>query len=271
MAGIHGKVRRRDEEFTQRAVTKIWRESPSPENPYLTESCRCHGYDLLELMDKRGFVETLLLLFRGDLPSRDETRLFEQLMIALINPGPRHPATRAAMCAGVGKTDTTQILPVALTVLSGEFLGAGEIEEGMRFLRKESKNDPREVADNLLAQAARPEVGDWHIAPGFGCRFGGIDRLAMQQARLLTGAPAAGKCLAWGSAFSDALAEEGLGWLATGLAAAVFADLGIQPRLGPGLFQLLNAPGMLAHGVELANKPLTTLPFVKDEDYIIEG
>lgn len=271
MAGIHGKVRRRDEEFIQRVVTKIWQESPSLENPYLAESCRCHGYELLELMEKRGFVETLLLLFRGELPSRDETRLFEQLMIALINPGPRHPATRAAMCAGVGKTDTTQILPVALTVLSGEFLGAGEIEESMRFLRKESKNDPREVADNLLAQAARPAVGDWHVAPGFGCRFGGIERLAMQQARLLAGAPAAGKCLAWGSAFSEALAEDGLGWLATGLAAAVFADLGIQPRLGPGLFQLLNAPGMLAHGVELANKPLTALPFVKDEDYIIEG
>lgn len=270
MAGIHGKVRRRDEEFTQRVVTKIWQESPLPENPYIAESCRCQGYDLLELMEKRGFVETLLLIFTGELPGRDEARLFEQLMIALINPGPRHPATRAAMCAGVGKTDTTQILPVALTVLSGEFLGAGEIELSMRFLRKESKNDPREVAANLLAQAARPVAGDWHVAPGFGCRFGGIDCLAVRQAGLLAGSPAAGRCLAWGSAFSEALAEEDLGWLATGLAAAVFADLGIQPRLGAGLFQLLSAPGMLAHGVELANKPLTALPFIKDEDYIIE-
>ncbi|MDX9709449.1 MAG: hypothetical protein RBT64_07820 [Trichloromonas sp.] len=271
MAGTHGKVRRRDEEFTKRAATKIWQESPSPGNPYIAESCLCHGYDLLELMKKRGFVETLLLLFRGELPSKDTARLFEQLMIALINPGPRHPATRAAMCAGVGKTDTTQILPVALTVLSGEFLGAGEVEESMRFLQKKGQSDPLDVAATLLAQATRPEAGDWHVAPGFGCRFGGIDRLAVRQAHLLAALPAAGRCLAWGSAFSEALAEHGQGWLTTGLAAAVFADLGIQPRLGPGLFQLLNAPGMLAHGVELANKPLTALPFVKDEDYIIEG
>lgn len=271
MSNIHGKVRRRAEEFTQRAATKIWQESAAPENPYLAESCRCHGYDLLELMEKRGFVEVLLLLFQGELPNREQARLLEQLMISLINPGPRHPATRAAMCAGVGKTDTTQILPVALTVLSGEFLGAGEIEEGMRFLRKEAKNNPREVAASLLSGTVRPDAGDWHVVPGFGCRFGGIDQLVTRQARILMETPAAGKCLVWGCAFAEALEAHGHGWLATGLAAAVFADLGIQPRLGPGLFQLLCAPGVLAHGMELANKPLTALPFVKDEDYIIEG
>jgi len=270
MSSIFGKVRRRADAFTQRPVTRIWEELAAAENPYAAAGARCHGYDLLDLMTKRSFVDVLYLLFQGELPSPDQARLLEQLMIALINPGPRHGATRAAMCAGVGKTDTGQILPIALTTLSGVHLGAAEVEAGMRFLRGELKNDPAATARNLLARVRPPAEGDWHLAPGFGCRFGGIDPLTTQQALMLAELPAAGKCLAWGNAFAQILTEQGQGWLVTGLAAATFADLGFQPRFGPGLFQLLNAPGLLAHGLEMANKPLTALPFIKDEDYIIE-
>lgn len=270
MTNRHDTVRRRGEAFAQRPATRIWEELAAAENPYAAAGARCHGYDLLELMTKRSFVDVLYLLFQGELPSPEQARLLEQLMIALINPGPRHPATRAAMCAGVGKTDTGQILPIALTTLSGAHLGAAEIEASMRFLRSELKNDPASSARNLLARVRPPAEGDWHLAPGFGCRFGGIDPLVTQQARMLAELPAAGKCLAWGNAFAQILREQGQGWLATGLAAATFADLGFQPRFGPGLFQLLTAPGLLAHGLEMANKPLTALPFIKDEDYIIE-
>ena len=266
----HVNVRRREEVFTQRPVTKIWGETPSKNNPYIAESCRCHGYDLQELMEKRTFVEVFYLLFQGELPTPERSYLFEQLMIALINPGPRHPATRAAMCAGVGKTETSQILPVAMTILSGEHLGAGEIEGAMRYLRKESKHPPKETATRLMIESQAPDEGDWHPVPGFGCRFGGIDIISQRITERLSSLPAAGKCLKWAYEFSRELNPHGLSILSTGLAAAAFADLGFQPRVGPGLFQLLNAPGPLAHGTELANKPLTAMPFVKDEDYIIE-
>jgi citrate synthase len=33
---------------------------------------------------------------------------------------------------------------------------------------------------------------------------------------------------------------------------------------------LLSAPGLVAHGLEMANKPITAMPFVKDENYVIE-
>ena len=61
-----------------------------------------------------------------------------------------------------------------------------------------------------------------------------------------------------------------LGWLTTGVAAAVLTDLEFQPRLGAGIFQLLCAPGLLAHGVEMYGKPITAMPFPTDKDYIIE-
>lgn len=133
------QVRKRDEQFTDRTVTRIWQEEPLPENPYLAEKCRCHGYDILELAKKRSFVDVLFLLFQGELPDPNQAQLLERLMIALVNPGPRHPATRASMNAAVGKANPAHILPTGLAVLSGAYLGGEEVSAAMRFLWKNSK------------------------------------------------------------------------------------------------------------------------------------
>ena len=272
MSRQRGEVKSRNEAFVQRTVTRIWHEQASESNPYIAERTRCHGYDLLDLMAQRSFVDVLYLLFRGELPDADQARLLESLMIGMINPGPRHPATRAAMNAGVGKTDPVHLLPIALTILGGGHLGAGDIGPSMRFLRKHCKSDPQHTARELVRHsAAEREEGDWHIAPGFGSRYGSADYLPGRIAKTLLGQPGSGTALQWGCAFVDALACHKLGWLSTGVAAAVFVDLGFHHRAGPGLFQLISAPGLLAHGLELANKPLTAMPFVDDEHYVIES
>jgi len=270
MSTTRGKVESRNDIFVESTATKIWQEIESQHNPYLADSCLCHGYDLLELTQKRSFIEVLYLLFRGELPDVDEARLLEQLMISQINPGPRHPATRAAMNAGVGGTDREHILPIALSIYGGSHLGAGEVEPAMNFLRKQRKHDPVQLAHELIANSMQPAEGDWHIAPGFGSRFGGVDPLPSQIANHLSGLPGKHETLLWGCAFADTLNEQSLGWLAPAIAAAVFTDLGFSPRAGAGLFQLLGAPGLLAHGVELANKSVTAMPFVKDENYVIK-
>ena len=270
MTTERGKVEIRNDVFAERTATKIWQEIENQNNPYLADSCLCHGYDLLELTQKRSFVEVLYLLFRGELPGTDEAKLLEQLMIALINPGPRHPATRAAMNAGVGGTDREHILPIALSIYGGSHLGAGEVEPAMNWLRKQRKNDPVQLAHELIANGTPPEEGDWHIAPGFGSRFGGVDPMPAKIADHLSGLPGKHETLAWGCTFADALNGRSLGWLTPAVAAAVFTDLGFSHRAGAGLFQLLGAPGLLAHGVELSNKPVTAMPFVKDENYVFQ-
>lgn len=270
MSTFSSKVEKRNESFVERTSTRIWLEVPASDNPYITATARCHGYDLMELVKKRSFVDVLYLLFRGELPCSEEAELLEQLMIGLINPGPRHPAARAAMNAGVGKTDPAHILPIALAVYGGDHIGAGVIEPAMRFFRQNLKLEPQQVADTLLSSSHPPDVGDWHIAPGFGSRFGGIDVISDQLAKQLATLAVAGKTLAWGCQFAKALEQHTQGWLSTGVAAAVFTDLGFNPRAGTGLFQLVAAPGLLAHGVELSNKPITAMPYISDKNYVIE-
>ncbi len=263
------KIKKRGEQFTSRTITRIWQEEPCLDNPYLTENCRCYGYDLLELVQKQSFIDVVFLLLSGELPTAEQVKLLETLMVSFINPGPRHPATRAAMNAGVGRTFNTHILPIGLSVMGGKHLGGEEVTAAMRFLRRQSKKDPAQLVDELLDKGERPEEGDWHIVPGFGSRFGGIDPLPQKVAAILNELSGSGALLKWGINFAAALKPHGMGWLSTGVSAAVFCDLGLHPRVGAGLFQFLSAPGLLAHGLELSNKPRTSMPFLDEDDYVI--
>ena len=62
-----------------------------------------------------------------------------------------------------------------------------------------------------------------------------------------------------------------LGIMAIAVALSNWQRLDLEGQLivatGRSLFQLLAAPGLLAHGLEMANKPLSAMPFVSDDNY----
>lgn len=266
----HDKVESRNEPFVDRTVTRIWKEMPSDTNPYVSERALCHGFDLIELVKEKSFSEVFFLLFKGELPNGDESEILESLMISLINPGPRHPATRAAMNAGVGKSQPSHILPIAISVLGGEFVGGSSIERAMRFFRKNHKRHPESVVCELLENGIENENNFRALMPGFGRIYGGVDMLSSSIAAALLELKGAGVALRWGHKVAELLDDKGFGWLSHGIAAAVFSDLGFHPRAGVCLYQLLCAPGLAAHGLELANKPITAMPYVSDENYVIQ-
>ncbi len=261
MTSKHPKVRKRNEQFASRTVTRIWQEIPDPENPYLARQCLCHGYDLLELAAKKSFIEVLFLLFQGELPRDDQAGLLEALFILFINPGPRHAAARAAMNAAVSRTRPAHFLPIGLAMLGGE-TGGEEVADAMHFFRKNA----RQPVEQVLAAVKDSET---FSLPGFGRRFGDIDPMPQRLAKKLQGLFPSGRILAWGNELATELAIHDLGWLDTGVVAAALCDLGFHPRAGAGIYQLLRAPGILAHGLELANKPITAMPFLDEEHYVI--
>ncbi|PUA29145.1 MAG: hypothetical protein B0W54_00600 [Cellvibrio sp. 79] len=260
----HEQVRSRNEPFAQKTASQIWHETPAVDNPYIAASSHCYGYDLHELMHKRSYVDVIFLLFRGELPSAAQAELLQQLMIALINPGPRHAATRAAMNVGVGKTDPLHILPIATAVYAGEYSGAKEVEMSMTFIEANCERDVAVVVQENFIDTDAVE------RTGFGVRHGGIELRAVQLAQQLQQLDGAGNALAWGNRLAAALTPMKKNWLITSVAAAVLLDLGFSTRVGASFFQLLGAPGLLAHGLEMAGKPILAMPFVSDENYIVE-
>ncbi|MHB1349048.1 MAG: citrate/2-methylcitrate synthase [Desulfobulbaceae bacterium] len=268
MSNDKGSLRKRDLQFDDRSATRIWCEQPAPDNPYLAARCLCHGYDIVELARKRSFVDVLFLLFIGELPTQEQADLLETLMIAFINPGPRHPATRAAMNGGVGKTQAMHLLPIGLSVLGGSHLGGEEVLLSMKYLRKNRDRDARALARKILRQPGSEE-GNCHLIPGFGSRFGSIDPIPQQLPDLLAEMPASGDALRWGGQVVEEIKPHGMGWLTTGITAAVLCDLGFSPLSGAGLFQIISAPGLLAHGLEFIDKPITSMPFLDENHYVI--
>lgn len=256
--------------YSDKSSTSIWFEEPAPDNPYATKQCYLHGYDLFDVAKNATYIETLFLLFLGELPNKRQAALLEKLMIFLINPGPRHNATRAAMNAGVGKTDPAHILPIGLITLGGSHLGSSEVEKAMHFFI-ENKNENAEIAANkLLNDAQFNDEGDNNSIPGFGTRYNSIDNIANSTANFLLTLSSKNSILHWGDDFAKILKKHNQGWLVTGVAAATLCDLGFAPREGACLFQLMSAPGILAHGLEQTHKPITAMPMLKDENYVIE-
>jgi len=258
--------------YAAKAQTSIMFEQPSTENPYVSKANYLHGYNVLELMQQKSFSEVLLLLFIGELPEPHKSQLFERLMIGLMNLGPRHPAVKAAMVAGVSKTNAEHLLPIGLSVLGGADNGAKEVEQAVLFLQNNINNSVDEVVKQFIDLTNLDQnLGENHPCPGFGNSYGSIDEYTSDLANNLITSIANNEhypYLMWAQNFSEKLAEYDMGWLKTGLAAAVFCELGIAARESIGLYQLLCAPGIFAHGVEQTHNPITSIPMLSDEQHV---
>jgi citrate synthase len=262
---------KKDFVYANKAQTDIYLEQASSVNPYIAENNFLHGYDVLELMQKKSFVSVLLLLFTGELPETHKVTLLERLMVALINLGPRHPAVKASMVAGVSKANIEHLLPIGLSVLGGESNGAKEVEKSMLFLQKHLEQPIEKVIDELSLNSPESNVGEFHVCPGFGNQYGSVDEFAIKIVESLIPDDIEHrefKYITWAKSFADLLGQHNMGWLKTGIAAAVFCELGIGARESVGLFQLICAPGVFAHGAEQTHKPITAIPMLSDEQHV---
>lgn len=253
-------VKSRGDAFAEKIETKITYEESPEHNPYHVNKQLIHGYDHLDLLENCNFADTIYLLLRGNLPSEKDSILFNKLAIALLNPGPRHSAAQASITAGVGKTDTVNILPIALGVYGGTFDGAGNIENTIRFFRKAVKKPVIELKEEALNKRI----------PSITQHYGDADTYANILLDKLKPYAHEGKVFSWLYQLQALIYPENIGVTKTSIAAAIFADLGFQPRQGGALMQLLAAPGLLAHGLEFSNKPVTAMLFEPDETYQIE-
>jgi citrate synthase len=261
------KEKSRDDVFVSQIATKIWLESPAQTNAYIAEKHYCHGYEHKELMQNLTMTQNIHLLFTGEVPNKETTKNLDYLMMMPLAIGPRHPASRAAMNAGVSKTKLQHLLPISLEVLSGNNGGAQEVFESHGFISSNSKLDCKEVLFNLIENKTIDNLTN--IAPGFGTVYGGVDVYAKELADQCKVTPQS-KYFKWASDFENECSHIGYGWRLTGLFAAMCLEFGYTDKQAVGLFQMACAPLLYSFAVEKSQQPLTAMPFIKDENYTIE-
>jgi len=228
------------------------------------------------------WVQMLFLLFRGELPTPEQDRLLNIIMAAIINPGPRDAAVRAAMNCGIGKTPVSTILSAGLAVRGGMAEGSLHVETAMRFFLGQLPYDENRDAaspdlplilirdyDHLLAEDPERDVVPLPPhPPGFGLYYGERDpRPIMLLAKLKTlGKP--GESLSLALEMESHLSRErGIYLTAPGILAAACCDLGLLPEQGAGLFLIAGSAGILAHGIEQLPRRWNEYPTWADPKY----
>lgn len=265
------KSRLRDDTQSSGALleTSFWKESPSDSNAFQVADAWCHGYNLFELASKRGFVDVFYLLFKGELPSSEQARFLNQLMILLINPGPRHPATRAGITASASMTYEEHLVPIVTSAFGGKRQGAGNMRRCARFLDEVQGRDVAEVAGMLLSE----DVGDGHaqclVASEFGESSVWVDRVLTHLRREFPDNHA----VLWLLDLNRKVVERSSNSKSITLEALVtylLGYLGFNTDQLVGVYQMFVLPGLFAHASEYVSKPANSLPFVQDENYVIE-
>jgi len=244
--------------------SRIWQEEAEPDNAFAAASCHCHGYDVYgELLGNASWIEYLFLLFRGEAPTAQQSRLLEGLAIALANPGPRDAAVHAAMCGGVGGSTSASILMAALAVGAGANGGAREVYLAMEDWQAHGTD----LALWQAALAVKPVDDPANVWPapehpaGFD-PYGVRCTTPVLKTLMYLAGLGCGQSLIWLQDNRISLeAAAGLPLAMPGVAAAVLHDLGCTPEQGEMLHLLLRLPGAAVHGMEQKKYGYKNFPF----------
>lgn len=245
--------------------SNLWMEEPEDTNPFAAKRCYCSGYDVYgQIIPQAGWFDYLLLLFYGEKPTSQETRLAEKLAMVLANPGPREASVRAAMNAGVAGTNHSSALMAALAVGAGQYGGAQEVAISIRLWR-ECGQDIEKWKKRLFSPEEDERADIWlpmEHAPGFDPN-GELTPAPVLQALdyLVELAPAEG-ALAWLQTRRPELEKVVDYPLAlSGVAAAAFVDLNLDEDQASMLYLILRLPGAAAHAIEQKHMGWKKFPF----------
>ena len=249
--------------------TRIWHELPEADNPFATQSARCHGYDVYgELLGQVHWADMVWLLLKGEAPSQAEVRMLDMLAVALANPGPRDPMVHAAMCGGVGGSPAAASLMAALAVGAGQSGGARDVYLCLRHWSQCPEPPSAAWIETLTSTRSAtwlaPDDAGWpaveHPA-GFephGVRTATIVRQTLHKLAAISVGPRLPWMVSQGHALEQAA---GIPLALTGVAAAALADLGFNAQQGEMLFLLLRLPGAAAHALEQADYGFKHFPY----------
>ena len=219
------------------------------------------GYPIEQLIGGVGFVETIWLMVRGELPTREQAALLEAALVASVDHGPQAPSIAIARMAMTCGVPVNGAMASAINVLDDIHGGPGEQCMEL-YLEIESELDDGGLGDGGLEDAVRSVLARHRAAgtkyvPGFGHRWHPIDPRTPRLLALVDEAVVAGTVDGRFARIARAVEDELARGRSTripmnvdGVTAVIYCELGFTPQLGRGVFILARSVGILAHAVE---------------------
>ncbi|MEN4006376.1 MAG: citryl-CoA lyase [Methanobacteriaceae archaeon] len=208
------------------------------------------GYSQEDLIGNVSFPEMVYLLIKGELPSKNEAKMFEAVLISFCDHGVTPPSTQAARI--IASAGSPMHACVSGGLLAFGTHHAGAIENVMKILQEGIKRTEgidkineiaSEIVDEFLKKAKK--------IPGFGHRYHTEDPRAPKIIELARKYGCNGMHAELALTIQNILFErKGIRMNIDGANAAILSDMGFEWEIGTGLFMIGRLPGIIAHAHE---------------------
>jgi citrate synthase len=215
------------------------------------------GYPIQELIGNVSYSQMLYLLLCGEIPGERKARLFESVLVAGADHGPRAPSIAAARMAATCGISFNSCVATGINML-GDVHG-GAVEKAMKlFYETASEADEAGLADEAVVRSRfEAMMGRKEKIAGIGHQLHDDDprvtRLRELSGPLIAEGEISGRYLEIAEAYRLAL-EQRLGKKVTlnidGISAAVQCELGLPAEAAKGVFALSRGMGIVAHAFE---------------------
>ena len=213
---------------------------------------RLRGYLIDEMMGHVNFADGIWLALMGELPTTDESKLINAILLSSIDHGATPPS--ALTCRTVASTGAPINAAVAAGVLAINKFHGGAIEtcmhsllEGVKIMDNEQKDAPT-VAKDLIKKSK----DSGKRLSGFGHRVHTCDPRTVKLFQLAEQANKNGAFVQLAKALEAEFAAQGkpLPINVDGAIAAVLCEMGLPSNLANGFFIMARVVGMIAHFAE---------------------
>lgn len=212
------------------------------------------GYNQRDLIEKIRYSDMIFLLLKGRLPTMEEGKIFNHVLVSFCDHGATPPSTQTARL--IASSGSPLNSAVAGALLSFGHNHAGAIEKTMDlyqskinsiYVTEDSDIDNKQIA-SLAIDIYKEYVLQDRKVPGFGHRYHDVDPRADKLMELVVNRGFIGPHIKLALALEDLIYQKKKIRLnVDGANAAILSDLGFTPDLGLGVFIIGRIPGIIAH------------------------
>ena len=237
------------------------------------EKINLRGYAIEDLIGRISLGEAIFLLLMGELPTKNQAKMLEAILISVIDHGASPPSTIAAVT--VANTGASLNSAVAAGILAINKYHGGAIEDAMQAIAETVRIQREENISSV--EAAEKVVQNYKLRgkriSGFGHRFHAADPRTARLFELAKNLEVAGKFVEQAEVLEKVLSEKSgksLPINADGAIAALLCEMNFPPKTANGIFMIARVAGLVAHACEEQerNPPMRT---VDVENYEYDG
>jgi len=237
-----------------RPITTPWRTAITKVEP---NRIITRGYQQEDLIGNISFSEMIYLLINGVLPTKNQERMLQTVLVSFCDHGITPPSTQSARLMASAGSPVNACLAGGILAFGENHAGAIEIsmkmlQEGIRISRTH-KFSKKETAERLINHFSN---NDKKI-PGFGHRYHTSDPRAPRLLELSREYDCFGEHTELAIEIQNILNEtKEIKMNIDGANAAILSDIGFNWKVGCGIFIIGRMPGLLAHvNEEKTNEP----------------